>query len=460
MLAGCAIQPKDQALENHVKVPESWQAGGETLPVMDNWLAEFSDPQLESLVVEALTGNFDVRIAASRVQSFQAQRKASNASRWPQLSASYEAARSQQEFAGITDKGNDFTLQANLGWEIDLWRRLTNQTRAAVLDVQASKADLQAARLSLAANVARGWYDAVTAVRQVVFAEATERSFADSLEVIETRYRNGIGDALDVTLARANLESARSQKEARRIQADNAILQLETLLGRYPARELSVANTIPALPPIPAAGVPSQLVERRPDIRSAQLTMLAETERLHAANKNYLPGFDISGSYGSRSEDAGEVFDMDNLVWRIAGQLTAPLFQAGRLEAERELAAATQEQAVLNYAAAALTAFREVESALRAERFLLSQEQALDKAAVESVRAEQLAQERYAAGLADITTLLDAQRRAVDAQRGLIDLRNQRLQNRINLHVALGGDFGHATTISSSDVSGPTSKEQ
>ncbi len=447
LLPACAIAPRDQSLDAYVPTPETWRAESDDGSLHDDWLRDFAGEPLTDLVTEALNGNFDLRVAASRMRSFEAQRKSVNAARWPQLSAAFEAARSQQELAGVTSKGNDFSLQANISWELDLWQRLGNRTRAAVLDVEAARADYAAARLSLAANIARSWYDAITARRQVLFAEATERSFAETLEVIEGRYRNGIGDALDVRLARANLESARSRLEARRVQADNTVLLLETLLGRYPARELHVLESMPELAAVPPAGLPAQLVERRPDLLSARLSMLAETERQYAANKNYLPSLNLAGSYGSTTDDIDELLDFDDLVWRVAAQLTAPLFQAGRLEAERELAAATQEQAVLNYASTALDAFREVESALRAERYLEQQEDALKLAADESVQAEALAQERYAAGLADITTLLETQRRAVDAQSGLIDLRNQRLQNRINLHAALGGDFGAGERI-------------
>ncbi len=156
-LASCAIAPKDQALSSYVPAPEAWQGVASTEAFKANWLADFADTQLDALVDEALTGNFDLQRTASRVQSFQAQRRAANASRWPQLSASFEAARSQQQIAGVTSKGDDYSLQATLGWELDIWQRLGNRTRAAVLDVESAQADLAAARLSLAANVARGW---------------------------------------------------------------------------------------------------------------------------------------------------------------------------------------------------------------------------------------------------------------------------------------------------------------
>lgn len=446
ILSACAVPGKNTELFTYVPVPETWQAVGDS-STPEPWLSDFHDENLNALVNEALRGNFDLQLAASRIESFQAQRKAANADRWPTLSATTEASRSQQEIAGIKNRSNEYALQLALNWELDIWLRLSHQVRAAVLDVEAAQADLEAARLSLVANVARGWYDAVTASQQVALAKATEKSFADSLAVIEARYRNGIGDALDVTLARANLASARSQVQARQVQADNAVLLLETLLGRYPARALVVTEKMPHLEQTPGAGVPAQLTARRPDVRSAQLAMLADTERLTAANRNYLPRLNLTGQYGPRGSELDDVLDFDGLVWRIASQLTAPLFQAGRLEAERELAAATQAQSVLNFASVALGAFREVESALRADKYLMEQQRALEIAVEESTRAETLAMERYSAGLVDITTLLDTQRRAVDAKRSLIDLRNQRIQNRINLHVALGGDFSEGASV-------------
>ena len=434
--------------------PAAWQGADASGELTASWLRQFDDAQLQALVNQALDsekGNFSLRSTIARVQSAQAQQRIVNANRWPQLAVALSGARSQQNVGGTTVKGNDFGLQAQLNWELDLWGRLSNQTRAAFFDYRASEADLAAARLSLTANIARGWYNAIAALRQQQLAEETAASFAQSLAVIEERYRSGIGDALDVSLARANTASAQSRLEARRIEADNTVLALETLLGKYPQRQLAVSSELPSLPASPAAGAPLQLLERRPDLKAAQLRLLAATSRNVATQRNLLPSLSLTGSDGVTTTEFKDLFDLDDLVWRIAAQLTAPIFQGGRLKAQREQAEAVKEQALWDYAATALQAFQEVESALRAEQYLAGQEQALATATRESNLAEELAGERYASGLTDITTLLESQRRAFDARSALISVRNQRLQNRINLHLALGGDNATASATQLKD---------
>ncbi|MGB1581225.1 MAG: efflux transporter outer membrane subunit [Nevskiales bacterium] len=447
LLTGCANLSVDDAPAVPVQPPVQWAGSDAASGQVNGWLKTFNDDELQALVNQAVnldSGNFNLRSLASRVKAAQAQQKVVNADRWPQLAAVLSGARSKQDINGVEVKGNEFGLQAQLSWELDLWGRLSNRSWASFLDFSASEADLEAARLSLAANVARGWYDAIAALRQQQLAEETATSFSQSLAVVEERYRSGIGDALDVSLARANAASAQSQLEARRIQADSSVLALETLLGKYPARQLTVASELPALAATPNAGVPAQLVDRRPDVQAARLRLLAEMSRNVAVQRNWLPSLNLTGFDGSSSDDFSDVFDLENLAWRIAAQLTAPLFQGGRLKAQRAQQDALEEQALWDYAGAALQAFQEVEAALRAERYLAGQEQAQATATRESLLAEELAGERYASGLIDIITLLEAQRRAFDSQRALIDVRNQRLQNRINLHLALGGDFSDA----------------
>ena len=443
LVSACASVPVDERPDNPVKTPVGWHADTVAAQAQTSWLASFDDAELTALVNEALNetgGNLSLRSTVARVRAAQAQQGIVDANRWPQLALALGGARSKQNIGGTEVKGNDFSLQAQLNWELDLWGRLSNQSRAAFFDYRASESDLAAARLSLTANIARGWYNAVAAVRQQQLAEHTAESFSQSLAVIEERYRSGIGDALDVSFARANAASAQSQLEARRIQADNSVLTLETLLGRYPQRQLAINDELPAIPGSPAVGVPLQMLERRPDLRAAHDRLLAASSRNVATQRNFLPSLNLTGSDGVSTSEFRDLFDLEDLVWRIAAQLTAPIFQGGRLKAQRTQAEAVKDQAVWDYAAVALQAFQEVESALRAEKYLAGQEQAVATATRESNLAEELAGERYATGLVDITTLLESQRRAFDARRTLIDVRNQRLQNRINLHLALGGD--------------------
>lgn len=444
-MAGCAqhATAPDQRVPP-VDIPSSWQAGGAEGRV-DAWLANFRDPALESLVEEALGRNFELRGAANRVAAARAQARIDGAERRPQLQLAGAVSRSKRgarQDTGFTNDSTDrFELSGQVSWEADLWGRLSDQVRAARSDLRGAEADYQAARLSLAANIARQWYDVVEARAQRRLAENTVASFEQSLETIENRYRQGIGDSLDVRLARNNLANARATLLQRRRQQHNLVRGLEILAGRYPAGTLEQPATLPAVPdPVPA-GLPDQLLERRPDLQAAESRLRAAGYRLSSAEKNRLPGVALTASAGTASDALRNVIDLDHFIWTLAANLTQPIFQGGRLAAQRDLAAAREDEALNEYAQTALTAFREVEDALDSEAWLTGQERAARTAAEEAQAAEELALDQYRRGLTEIITLLESQRRRFNADSALIEVANLRLQNRINLHLALGGGF-------------------
>lgn len=444
-MAGCAqhATAPDQRVPP-VDIPSSWQAGGAEGRIAA-WLADFRDPALESLVEEALGRNFELRGAANRVAAARAQARIDGAERRPQLQLAGAVNRSKRDAGqdtGFTNASTDrFELSGQVSWEADLWGRLSDQARAARSDLRAAEADYQAARLSLAANIARQWYDVVEARAQRRLAENTVASFEQSLETIENRYRQGIGDSLDVRLARNNLANARATLLQRQRQQHNLVRGLEILAGRYPAGTLEQPATLPAVPdPVPA-GLPDQLLERRPDLQAAESRLRAAGYRLSSAEKNRLPGVALTASAGTASDALRNVIDLDHFIWTLAANLTQPIFQGGRLAAQRDLAAARDDEALNDYAHTALTAFREVEDALDSEAWLTGQERAARTAAEEARAAEELALDQYRRGLTEIITLLESQRRRFNADSALIEVANLRLQNRINLHLALGGGF-------------------
>jgi outer membrane protein TolC len=198
---------------------------------------------------------------------------------------------------------------------------------------------------------------------------------------------------------------------------------------------------LPAIETSVPAGLPAEILVRRPDVRSAALRLEASDERFSAARKNRLPGLTLTASGGASSGELGNLLNYDAIIWSIAADLAAPVFQGGRLQAEQDLARAENQEVLAGYAQTVLVAFREVEIALSAERTLARQEAALEVAVRESVEAEALALERYRAGLVDIITWLEARRRAFNARSSLLATSNSRLQNRIALYLALGGGF-------------------
>ncbi len=454
-LSGCGMLRPYHSPRDLPVAPAAWQAvpASQQPPASTRntlWQETFSDPALASLIEEAVGSNFDLRSAASRIAAARANATISGADQAPQIAASLNANRAKRStiVGGTVISGisNYFQSGMEIRWEADLWGRLSNQSRAATLELAASEADYRAVRLSLAANISRSWFDSIEAQQQVELSRQTVANYRKALGSIQESYRSGLSSALDTGLARSNLAGAESQLAAQQINLDGQLRMLQTLVGRYPSRQLAVADDLPEFrQPIPA-GLPSELLARRPDLIAVENRLLAADERASQAAKNRLPRIQLTASGGTSSDELNSLLEGDRLIWSIMSGITAPLFQGGRLKANQELARANAAQAMNQYAQTALNAFREVETALAAAPLLDSQQQALQRAEEEARESEQLATEQYRAGLVDITTWLEAQRQLFNARSTLLQVRNQQLQNRIDLHLALGGDFGIVST--------------
>ena len=436
-----------QLADSGITPPAQWHGeNGSAGAVNVRWLDDFADEPLAALVEESLAGNLNLRAIAARAQVARARATIAGAAHLPTLDlnggASRRGAPGSAARSGSRNTSNSFDATLSAAWDVDLWDRLADTTRAATLDALSSEADLAAARQLLAANIARGWFNLVEASAQVALGQETVANFRENLAVVEDGFRSGLNIALDVRLERANLANARSRLEALRRDRDAAVRTLEVQLGRYPAGQLDAGDVLPQLSTSIPSGLPAQLLNRRPDLQAAQLRLSASDARLAAALKNRLPDFTLTASGGLSSDTLSRLLDFDALLFAIAGQLAAPLLRGGALEAERELARAQTLESLAAYAEAVLVAFREVESALNAELTLANQEGALRLAVVEARAAEELALERYRAGLTGIITWLEARRRAFETSSSLLSTNNQRIQNRIALHLALGGDFG------------------
>ncbi len=446
-ISACGIIPDYRSEPPAILPPTAWSANFDSIVSSEPlpWLEELADPQLNALIEEALLHNYDLKAAAARVLAARAIARIDGAPRFPQLSAGVKASRAQRNstsgFRISNPRSNSFGVDFILSWELDVWGKLQNQAEAAELDFAASEFEYRAARLSLAANVASAWFRAVEAGQQLQLAEKKVRAFSETREIIHDGFVNGIASALDLRLARANLASAESQRDARRIDLDSAVRGLEILLGRYPDAGLIAANQLPELKQQVATGLPSNLLRRRPDIVVAEKRLLAADQRFTAAWKNLLPTFSFAAGGGTNAAQLADMLNYNTLVWNILGNLTQPIFQGGRLIAQKDQADAQTMEAAADYAKTILQAYYEVETALTAERLLTTQQLALQNTVEESIEAEQLALEEYSSGITDMITLLEAQRRSYDAQSSLLQISSQRLLNRIALFLALGGDL-------------------
>jgi NodT family efflux transporter outer membrane factor (OMF) lipoprotein len=347
LAAGCeAMVPVETELaDSGLKEPTQWSSVSDSPSVRQAWLSDFEQSPLPALVDEAVSANYELRAASARVAQARARARIVGADRLPQIDAGAGVSR-----GGLsTDGGRSLTVDsfdARIGasWELDVWGRLANDTLAATRDADAVSADFDAARLSLAAGVAQAWFDAVESQLQVALAEETVRNFRDNLEIVSENFRAGLNDALDVRLERANLAGAESELEASLIDRDRAVRALEVLLGRYPAGELAIARSLPAIETEVPAGLPAGILVRRPDVRAAILRLEASDERLNSARKNRLPDIRLTASGGVSSNELRNLLDFDALIWNIAANLALPVFQGGRLDAERELARAEVEE--------------------------------------------------------------------------------------------------------------------
>ena len=428
-----------------LELPATFGAASTNAPAGAGWLTDFPDTTLHALVREALANNPDLRVTAAKLETAQANAAIAGAARVPTLSARAQASRTKRNstsgFKIVSNRNNRFSPSLELAWEADVWGRLSDTAQAARLDAAEAAANLHAARLSLAANTAKGWFNLTESELQLQLATQTYRSYTNNLAVLEDALQRGLTKALDVRLMRTSVRNAENTVQLRLRERDGARRSLEVLLGRYPRSELALAGELPQLAAAVPAGLPAQLLERRPDIRAAQAKFLASHRRVASAKKDRLPQISLTSSAGTSTDELKDVLDVNNNIWSLAANLTKPIFDGGKIRAQIDRAKAQREEARYAYVQAALQAFAEVETALAAEKFLNGQATALAASVKESTEAEELAQEDYLAGLADIVTVLESQRRVFDARRALLELQNLRLQNRIDLYLALGGEF-------------------
>lgn len=437
---GMLAKPK-QSLK--INTPAVWSAAtsGSNQAISQQWLEGFSDAGLRSTVKEALNHNQNLQAAAARLRAAREQTIQSRAALLPQLRTGSSAAVTDTD-AGASER---YGLSLSASWEADLWGRLKDLDRATAADFDAAVAEFRNARLSLAATTAKSYCNLISAQQQLVLAQTTLDSFEKNLRIIERNYKAGIPNvrALDVQLGRTNVSSAQRLVKSRQLERDDAARGLEVLLGRYPAATTQAARQLPSLRGAIPVGVPASLVERRPDLAASRARIYATANRADAARKNLLPDLSLSAGSAASGASFSRLFQVDQLVSTIAANLTQNLYTGGADQAEARAALARNDAAIHDYAQSSLEAFREVEAAIAAETSLQAQEGFLQKEVEQAALAEKQAERDYSEGIegADILSVLESQRRANNARSSLIRLKNERLQSRIDLHLALGGSF-------------------
>jgi NodT family efflux transporter outer membrane factor (OMF) lipoprotein len=430
--------------EQQGAIPAQWTvADVDPGAVMPGWLATLADPKLEAIVFEVQKNNFDLKAAGAQVDSAAALAKLAGAQLKPAVTAGLPAAAA----GGGANVPDTSTVGASLDvtWEVDVWGRIRAGVSAAELDYESAVATFVYARESLAAQAAKSWFLATETRLQLELAEQTLADYQRILELVEKRQQVGQVSSQDVHLARADVASAQEALRQAQGAYEQAVRSLEVLLGRYPSAELEAPREfVPVPPPVPA-GLPSEVLERRPDLVAADREVAAAFLRTEEARLAKLPRITLTGSAGITSSELSGLSDPDNALWSLGAGLAAPIFTGGALEAQEQLANAQQEVAIATYAQAALRAFSEVETALSNETLLQEREGYLRSGVEDNQSALRLSEKQYEVGRIDLLSVLQMQLRVVNSRKGLIRIQNDRLAQRVNLHLALGGGFEEVT---------------
>ncbi|MFT6724328.1 MAG: multidrug efflux system outer membrane protein [Arenicella sp.] len=477
-MSGCASKVGNLPNEAQVEIPKVWQPAESAVkqdltatlvdasPVTGGWLNSLDDPSLNIHVEKALINNPDLLSSAAQLKNAIEQVTITGSNLWPQLrlDGSYSNRESSAASAsgGASQDGNSTTeirsvgSTLNIQWEVDIWRKLSQRRKAVALGAKAQGELYKAAELSLVANVSRAWYNLATNKLQLDLAQKRLDSFQSTANLIEENYERGLRSALDVYLSRTDVQrqiSARADSKFNYIQALRA---LRTLLGEYPDASLELSVNLPELTNSVPTGLPAELLTRRPDVRASQLQYQAQIANAKAAHRDRFPSLSFNGSIGESRDTFNNIFDSDNSIRSLIGSLTQPIFAAGALKSQEMRAYNDAEIAYASLIRTTLTAFEEVENSLSRENLLLEQHTAIKEAVKLAQDGLNLALDRYQSGIENYTTVLQSQRSLFDSLSNELNLRNALLQNRIGIHLALGGDFASSEDRAAHNIPAPS----
>jgi NodT family efflux transporter outer membrane factor (OMF) lipoprotein len=481
-LAGCAVGPDYKPPQ--VKTPAQYVGAATTqpatqstttaAPVLNAWWTTFNDPVLDRLMEQAKQSNLDLRIAEARLREARAQRGVVSADYYPTLDATAGYSRSKSSRnsfpggvstgagAGTGTGGTGVTgatsgSSASLGqerdlwqagfdaaWEVDVFGGVQRSVEAADADIEASTAELQNVLVSLLGEVARNYVELRGFQRQIAIAENNAKAQEQTLSLTQAKFKAGISSDLDVARAEAQVSSTRATIPSFEAAAQQTAHRIAVLLGQAPEAliaELGKPQAVPVPPPEIAVGLPSDLLRRRPDIRSAERQLAAATARIGIATSDLFPRFTLNGALGLQSSSFSNWADSNSTFWSIGPGLRWPIFNAGRIRANIRVQNARTDAALANYQNTVLQSLEEVENALVAFDREQARRRILSSAVASNSRAVDLSQQLYQRGVSPFLDVLDAQRALYLSQDELSQSDTNVSANAVALFKALGGGW-------------------
>jgi len=463
LLSGCLVGP--DYLRPVVEVPAAFRYEDRDARETANtaWWKQFQDPVLDALIAEALANNRNIKIAAANLEKAAAVLVQTRSPLWPQIGYSGSAVRERSSEAGavpwpdrVANPYSAYQTLASASWEIDLWGRIRRLSEAAQADLLATEEAGRGVMLSLVASVATNYIQLLSLDEQLLIAQRTLATYAETVKLFELRFRYGQVSLMNVEQARSQYETAAAgipQIESQIAQTENA---LSTLLGRNPGpirRGRKIQQL--ALPPVPA-GLPSDLLAQRPDIRQAEQSLIAANAQIGAARALYFPTISLTGAYGYASRDLSDLFQGSARLWNFAGSITGPIFTGGAISGQIKQAEAARNAALFSYELTIQSAFADAESTLVSRSKLVEQVQAQERLVRANSEYARLARLQYEGGYSPYSTVLQAEQQLFPSELNYAQYRGALLNSLVNIYKAMGGGW----QVAVSGTTDPPPKER
>lgn len=449
VLSGCAVGPDYSRPTDLVDISGEFEyASGHIVDpnaISQNyrWWENFADPVTNDYVSRALENNYSLKAAVARITQFKASLEQVSGQKLPEINYSLTRDRGRTILNNQSVLSTTYSQGISASYVLDLFGKLESLEKAALNDYLASQSTKDAITNSLIATVINTRIQIAVIENQLDIARRTNLSRQRTLETIERRYSSGRVSSVDVRLARENIAASQSVIPELELQMTKAIHALEVLVAERPGQNKVLPHTLNELPdlgPIPV-GLAASLLDRRPDVKAAELGLKAQNDRVSVSIVQLYPDFTLTGTYGFRSNDFDNVFNDDFEVYSLVMNAAAPIWRGGQLRAQVKGAKARYEELVYSYADTVLNALREVEDALVTEEKLKEKYVFLNRRFEEAIQAEELSLKRYSQGLEPLLTFLESERRRINSENELVLVKGNLWTNRVNLFLALGGNW-------------------
>jgi NodT family efflux transporter outer membrane factor (OMF) lipoprotein len=436
-----------------MKAPSAWQkeVSGITVDkqseqeILAKWWTTFNDPILSSLMERAVAGNLNLKQALNNIRQARIQRGITDTDRFPTVNGTGSVGRSySKDFNGDFTGTNSFRAGLDASWELDIFGGVKRSIEAADANIQATQESYRDALVSLLAEVAINYIDVRSYQSRLQVAESNLKSQEETYNITKWRYQAGLITELDVENAAKLLEQTRSQIPSLKSGMGQSKNRIAVLLGSEPgavSSELEEYKPVPVTPREIAVGIPADLLRRRPDLRRAERSLAAQTARIGVAEADKYPKISLSGNIGLSALSLGKFFSTDGLSTGVSSGISWPVYQAGKITKNIELQWAIQEQQLIAYKAALLTALQDVENSLTAYSYEQVRRESLSKEVQFAKQAADISRSQYSAGLTDFQTVLEAETTLLSAQDQLAQSDAQVISDLVALYKALGGGW-------------------